>query len=109
MLSNLPTDDSGYKMQIVPQSTAKQSGIVSVWTGATAFVPNPGKNNFLRMYAPDGNVFLKYGAGVAIANNWFDEIIPQGQVVDIVYNNDELPGDYSFIADVATNLYYTIK
>lgn len=103
----MPNDDVGHIMQIIPQWVSKESAILSGVLAAQAFSPIAGSNNFLRILPSAGNVFLKYGAGVTVSD--FDEVIPAGQVVDVVYNTDSLPTPYSIMADALTDIIYLVK
>lgn len=82
---NLPTD-GGYKtIQLAPARIALARTVDASISSSTEVTLN-GATTFVRVYAIDQDVYLKWGTSDVTASN-FDEVIPAGQIVDLVLPN----------------------
>lgn len=82
---NLPTD-GGYKpIQLAPARVAL-ARTVDATISATTEINLNDSTSFIRVYAITQDVYLKWGTDDVTASN-FDEVVPAGQIVDLVVPN----------------------
>ena len=86
----LPRDGDHHSVQLTPSSKKLASLTLTTTAVATDHTLNV-QTRFIRVYANWADVYLKYGTWATVADNWFDEIIPDKQVGDFVLTeiNDE--------------------
>lgn len=72
----------GFPLQLAPDVPALARTIDATISTSTEITLN-GATSFLRIYAIAQDVYLKYGTADVSASN-FDEVIPAGQVVDLL-------------------------
>ena len=78
----LPKDNNGIAMQLTPSSTALARTVDASVSSSTEITLNA-STKFIRVYAIDKDVYLKWGTDDVTASN-FDEVIPANQIVDLV-------------------------
>jgi hypothetical protein len=96
MARQLPRDENGTPVQLTPSSVALgrfvsssiSSSTTRDLTAATATAP---QTTMIRVYAISQDIYLKWGSTAVSASN-FDEVIPAGQIVDLVVPIDTTTG-----------------
>lgn len=78
----LPQDENNNAIQLFPAGPAIARTVSSSISSSTAYNLNGG-TTIIRFYAVDKDVYIKWGTTAVTSSN-FDEIIPAGQVVDLV-------------------------
>jgi hypothetical protein len=78
---NLP-GRGGEKLQLSPAKAALARTVDATISTTTQIVLNAA-TSFLRVYAINKDVYLKWGTTAVDATN-FDQVIPAGQIVDLV-------------------------
>lgn len=79
---DLYVDKNGKAVQLTPSYPALARTIDATISSSTEITLNV-KTTFIRVYAVDKDVYLKYGTDDVTASN-FDEVIPANQVCDFV-------------------------
>jgi len=79
---NLPKDASRIAMQLTPSSVALAVTVDATVSASTEITLNTA-TTFLRVYAADKDIYMKWGTADVTASN-FDEIIPANQIVDFI-------------------------
>lgn len=80
--SSLPTDGNSKPVQLTPAKIALARTVSSSISSSTEIDFNAA-TTFIRCYANNQDVYLKWGTTAVTSSN-FDEIIPAGQIVDLV-------------------------
>ena len=78
----LPRDNQGNSIQLTPSVTALARTVDTSISSSTEITLN-GSTAFIRCYATGQDVYLKWGTADVASNN-FDEVLPAGQLVDLV-------------------------
>lgn len=78
----LPKDGGGRTMQLTPSRTALARTVDTTISTSTQVDFNSA-TTFIRVYAIDKDVYLKWGTTAVTSGN-FDEVIPANQIVDLV-------------------------
>lgn len=78
----LPTDGQGEAVQLTPDVPALARTLDTSISSSTEVTLNAG-TTFLRLYATEEDVYFKWGTSDVTSAN-FDEILPAGQIVDLV-------------------------
>jgi len=82
----MPRDENGNVIQLTPASTALSRTVSSSISSSTQVTLNA-NTTMIRVYAVSQDIYLKWGTTAVSASN-FDEVIPSGQVVDLVVPQD---------------------
>jgi hypothetical protein len=93
MSTELPTDGYGKAMQMTPRGVALARTVNSSLSSSSEITLNTA-TTFLRCYAISQDVYLRWGIENVNAST-FDEIIPAGQVVDLVIPVDKYGVTYT--------------
>ena len=75
-------DENGIAVQLAPSGVALATTLDTTVSTTTEITLNAA-THFLRCYATTQDVYLKWGTADVTSSN-FDEILPAGQVVDLV-------------------------
>lgn len=78
----MPNDKNNKAMQLSPDKIALARTIDATISSSTEITLNAA-TTFIRVYAIDKDVYLKWGTADVTASN-FDHVIPAGQIVDLV-------------------------
>lgn len=81
-MPRIPQHGSGQVIQLTPNSTALAVTVDATVSSSTEITLNAA-TTFIRVYAKTQDVFLKWGTADATTSS-FDEVIPAGQIVDLV-------------------------
>lgn len=86
----LPRGSDRKPIQLTPSTIALGRVVISSLSASTTrdFTAN---TSIVRLYATSQDVYLKWGA-TAVTNANFDEVIPAGQIVDLVVPVDASTG-----------------
>lgn len=87
MSTQAPTYEDGQIMQITPRGVALARSVNGSLSTSQEITLQT-NTKFLRCYALSQDVYLRWGIENCNANT-FDEVIPAGQVVDLVVPDDE--------------------
>lgn len=87
MSTQAPTYENGQIMQITPRGTALARSVNGSLSASTE-IELHADTSFLRCYALSQDVYLRWGIENCNTNT-FDEVIPAGQVVDLMVPFDE--------------------
>lgn len=91
----LPTDQNTKVLQLTPAVIAK-AVTVSSSIGTSFQITFGTSSTILRCYANSQDVYLKWGTATVTSSN-FDEVIPAGQIVDLVIPK-QLPTNFTYAA-----------
>jgi len=80
MANRLPKDDNNVSVQITPRSVALARTVDATISASTEITLNA-STTYLRVYAYDKDVYMKWGTADVTAAN-FDEVIPANQICD---------------------------
>lgn len=80
MPKSIPTDDNNAKVQLTPRSIALARTVDATISASTEITLNAA-TTFIRVYALDKDVYMKWGTADVTASN-FDEVIPANQICD---------------------------
>ncbi len=83
----LPRDGNQIAAQLTPPSIALARTVDATISASTEITLNAA-TTFLRVYAIDKDVYMKWGAADVTASN-FDEVIPANQICDFFVPIDE--------------------
>jgi hypothetical protein len=86
----LPKDGNQIAAQLTPSAIALARTVSSSISASTTLTFNA-STTFLRCYAKNQDVYLKWGATAVTSSN-FDEVIPAGQIVDLFVPIDTTTG-----------------
>lgn len=78
----LSRDRDGKVLQLAPAGAALARTVDATISASTEITLNAA-TTFIRVYAMDKDVYLKWGTADVTASN-FDEVIPANQIVDLV-------------------------
>lgn len=81
-MENLPRGGSGGIIQLSPSVVALEQTLDTSISSSTEITLNS-KTSIIRFYATGQDVWLKWGTADVTSSN-FDEVIPVGQIVDLV-------------------------
>lgn len=80
MRATTPRDDNGNGVQLSPASIALARTVDATISSSTEITFNAA-TSFIRVYALDKDVYMKWGTDDVTASN-FDEVIPANQICD---------------------------
>lgn len=83
---DFPTAPNGQIVALTPDKVALAVTNTSSISSSTAITFNA-STQFIRCYAKSQDVFLKWGTTAVTSTN-FDEVIPAGQIVDLIVPPD---------------------
>lgn len=93
MAFEVPTDNYGHELQITPKGTSLARTVNASISSSVEITLQP-TTGFIRVYAINQDVYLRWGIEDCNANT-FDEVIPSGQIVDLVIPVDESGNKYT--------------
>lgn len=85
MGATLPKDDNNSTAQLAPSTLTLARTVDATISSSTEITFNA-KTTFIRVYAIDKDVYLKWGTDDVTASN-FDEVIPANQICDFFVPN----------------------
>jgi len=85
-MASLPRDDNHATVQLAPSKVALARTVDASISASTEITLNA-NTTFIRVYAIAQDIYLKWGVADVTASN-FDEVIPAGQIVDLVVPAD---------------------
>lgn len=91
----LPIDENRHALQLAPAKPALARTVDASISASTEVTLNA-DTTFLRVYASTQDVYLKWGTDDVTASN-FDEVIPAGQIVDLVVPTDSTGAKYTAV------------
>ena len=80
MPQTLPKDSNRDTIQLTPSAVALATTVSASISASTTITFNA-ETHFLRVYAIDKDIYLKWGTTTVTASN-FDEVIPANQICD---------------------------
>ena len=101
----IPIDDNGKTVPVTPSVTALATTVDATISASTEITLNTA-TTFIRVYAIDKDIYMKWGTTDVTASN-FDEVIPANQICDFY-----VPISYTavnFIERTATALLVCIE
>lgn len=87
---SLPRDANRIATQLAPSSVALAQTVNGSISSSSSITLNT-STTFLRVYAIAQDVYFKWG-GTAVTSSNFDEVIPAGQIVDLIVPTDPTTG-----------------
>lgn len=110
MPASLPVDDNQKTVQLAPRKAALARTVDATISASTEITFNAA-TTFIRVYAADKDIYMKWGTADVTASN-FDEIIPANQICDFyvpVESGSTLYTAANFIERAATALLVCIE
>lgn len=84
--TEIPTNPNGQVIPLTPDRVTLARTVSATISSSTQITFNA-STKFLRVYAIDKDVYLKWGTTACSSSN-FDEVIPANQVVDLIVPKD---------------------